>query len=376
MLNQALQPVLSGPAAQSRPSAQGAADGGGAPRAKRSHSLMASGGAERALSDGGAGGAGGSGLAGLAGSGGLGGLGGGAGGGLGAGPLIRAGVPGGTRGQGAGGAILLHRPSTSAGGGQLAVRDALSERGSQSEFRIVTHDGTSENEKPDPIEQLRRDFTTQADKLLKQELEIEELRKKLGAAQARAHAANASNEDLKRALSEQTQEIGSLKMTADKLASAESSLKHALDQSQATHRKAEESARDLESKLLRDKNAYATSLARLAQETKEALAQKKEQTPASEQELGLELEPGPGQEPGSQYPQETKHQPREQEQAPRLSETAERQSSSEPDTRLAEALNELEHLRSWHEIFIETTKPCPRCWVEISAAAQAQKEED
>jgi hypothetical protein len=375
MLNQALQAVLSGPAAQSRPSAQGTADGGGAPRAKRSHSLMASGGAERAPSDGGAGGAGGSGLGGL---GGLGGSGGGAGGGLGAGPPMRAGVTGGTRGQGAGGAILLHRPSTSAGGGQLAVRDALSERGSQSEFRIVTHDGTSENEKPDPIEQLRRDFTTQADKLLKQELEIEELRKKLGAAHTRAHAANASNEDLKRALSEQTQEIGSLKMTADKMASAESALKHALDQSQAAHRKAEESARDLESKRLREKNEYATSLARLAQETKEALAQKKEQTPASEQELGLELEPGPGpgQEPGSQYPQEKKHQPREQEQAPRLSETAERQSSSEPDTRLAEALNELEHLRPWHEIFIETTKLCPRCWGEISAAAQAQKEED
>lgn len=234
MLNQALQAVLSGPAAQSRPSAQGTADGGGAPLAKRSHSLMASGGAERSLSDGGADGAGGSGL------GGAGGLGGGAGGGLGAGPLMRAGVTGGTRGQGAGGAALQPRPSTSSGSGQLAVRDALSERGSQSDLRIVTRDGTSGNEK------LRRDLTTQADKLLKQGLEIEELRKKLVEAQACAHAANVSNEELKRALSKQTQEIDSLKKTVEALTSAGSALKVALVKSVDSHLKAEESARDLE----------------------------------------------------------------------------------------------------------------------------------
>jgi hypothetical protein len=382
MLNQALQAVLSGPVAQSRPSAEGAAEG--VPRAapnKRSHLLMASGGAERALSNGGLGdlgGLGGSGLGGLGGSGlgggggsGLGGGGlGGGGGGLGAGPLMRAGVTGSTRGQGTGGAILVHRPSTSAGGGQLAVRGALSE------LRIVTHDGTSENAKPDPIEQLRRDFTTQADKALKQEFEIEELRNKLGAAQARAQAANARNEELKRALSEQTQEIGSLKMTVEKLASDDSALKQALDQSLATRRKAEESARDLEGEMLRDKNAYAASLARFSQEAKEALAQKKEQELAQEQELRLELELGPGQDHGPQYPQEKKHQPREQQQAPSVSKMAERESSSEPDAQQAELLTELEHLRSWHALFIETTKACPRCWAEILAASQEQKEKE
>ena len=45
------------------------------------------------------------------------------------------------------------------------------------------------------------------------------------------------------------------------------------------------------------------------------------------------------------------------------------QVTSEPDGQQKDMLSELERLHSWHALFIETNKSCPRCWEQILQAS-------
>jgi hypothetical protein len=280
-------------------------------------------------------------------------------GGPGSGPPPRAGAAGGARGQAAGGAALVHRPSTFGSSGQLAVRGALSE------LRLVTRDETGENHQPNPIEQLRLDFTKQADTAFKQGIELKEAHKQLSAANARADCANDCIQELKRKLSEQAHTIGTLKTTVDKLSSSESALKRTLDTSFTACREAEQHARDSASEMRQGKIAHCAALMRIVQETKEARAQAREQV----QELELELESKQEQGPGQDLQHRSQVQKEHQQHARLPSKVTEPELSSEPDGQQKDLLSELERLHSWHALFIETTKSCPRCWEQILQAS-------
>jgi hypothetical protein len=279
-------------------------------------------------------------------------------GGPGSGLPPRADATGGARGLAAGGAALVHRPSTFGSSGQLAV---LSER------RLVTHDEMNDKDQLNPIEQLRLDYAKQADTALKQGFELKEARKQLSAANARADSANSCIEELKHKLSEQAHEIGALNTTVDKLSSSESTLKLTLDTTCAACRKAEQNARDLAGETLRSKVAHTATLVRIVQETKEARAQAPEQV----QELELEPEQDNKQEQGSE--QDLQLRARVQ-QEHHYQQHAEPELSSEPDRQQTDLLSERERLRSWHELFLETTKSCPRCWGQILQASNQHQE--